>query len=117
MVLLYDEKIIFSYFISLFYSVSNIQYCSKYSKLKRSLGYIFNNPSVSCFEGVELFLKVDNSNLYFVPLYPHGNEMYNLKSDSLLFETKGITSFFTSSFAISKFFDFICFWVNLSGFS
>ena len=50
-------------------------------------------------------------------LYPHGKEMYNPKNDSLLFEIKGITSFSTSAIVIVWFFDFICFWVTVSGFS
>ena len=54
------------------------------------------------------FLNADG-NLYFFPLYPLQNEMFNPKNDSLLFEIKGITSFSTSSIAILKFFDFICF--------
>ena len=68
-------------------------------------------------EGTELFLNVDSNESYFLSLYPHGKEMYNPKNDSLLYEDTGITSFSTSSIAIVRFFDFICFWVNLSGFS
>ena len=43
---------------------------------------------------------MDNSKLYFLPLYLHGNEMCNPKNDSLLFEIKGITSFATPSIVI-----------------